>query len=448
MTITRPKLVTPVERRLALLTLISTLVPSVILLAVLWFADTSVYILAIVSVLLLFFAFYTVSTVWRLAEYQFKSIHNLLDAAVQGDYSFRGSSDNQAGPSGELMATINELADTLQRQRLLSEESQLLVQKVVDQIDVAIIAWDQANQIKLLNPAASHLLGIKLSFDDESEFLLPEVLLFANSLEIGETQVRNLSFDSQRGRFRLRLEQFISEGNIHKLLFLTNVSSILRLEERRAWRNLVRVLSHEINNSLTPLKSFSNSLRTQIQKREADPTLKQELLDGMTVIGNRANTLAHFVQSYHKITKLPDPTKSAVSFKELIEGLVKLFPNSQIGLQGEPVSVQLDSAQIEQVMINLLKNAAEASEASETDSKIEVLWRQEGQELVVEVLDSGEGIQNPENIFTPYYTTKPTGSGIGLVFCQQVIEAHGGYLSVSNRKTMSGCEARFTLPLT
>ncbi len=436
----------PVERQLAGLTLVANLLPSLFLLGVLWYVDTSAYILAILAVLLSFFTIYTVNAVWRLAEFQFKSIHNLLDAAVRGDYSFRGSSSKLAGPSGELMTTINDLADTMQRQRLQSEESQLLVQKVVDQIDVAIIAWDQANRIKLLNPAASQLLGmsLKLDIEVESQPSLPQVLLFANAMEVSETQVKDLSIGNQRGRFRLRLERFISEGDTNNLLFMTNVSSILRLEERRAWRNLVRVLSHEINNSLTPLKSFSNSLKTQIEKRETDPNLKQELLDGMSVIGKRADTLANFVRSYHKIAKLPEPSKAPANFRQLMEGLVKLFPDNDIELQGKALDVPLDSAQIEQVMINLIKNAAEASQENQA---IEVAWQQEGQELTVYVRDNGEGIQNPENLFTPYYTTKPTGSGIGLVFCQQVVEAHEGYLSISNRPGTPGCEARFTLPL-
>ncbi|MCG8506979.1 MAG: ATP-binding protein, partial [Sphingomonadales bacterium] len=325
-------------------------------------------------------------------------------------------------------------------------ESQLLVQKVVDQIDVAIIAWDQNGNIRLINPAASRLLSEKpvANTGAEASLKLPEELAFANDMQVGETLVADLTFRSEPARYRLHLERFISEGDTHNLLFLTNVSSILRLEERRAWRNLVRVLSHEINNSLAPLKSFSDSLKTQIEKRESDESLKQELLDGMSVIGNRADSLASFVQSYHKIAKLPEPEKREQDFRQLMEGLVKFFPENPIVLQGEPVKLRLDAGQMEQALINLIKNAVEASSQGES---IEVSWRQEGRRLVVVVRDHGEGIQNPENLFTPYYTTKPSGSGIGLVFCQQVIEAHDGYLTIANRDDGPGCEASITLPL-
>lgn len=433
----------PVESQLTLLTLMANLLPSLLLIAALVSFDISLFAVGIIAVLLLFLTLYSVSTVWRRSQYQFRSLHSLLDAIVSGDYSFRGSHTAGSGAFGELISSINALAKTLQRQRLQSEESQLLVQKVVDQIDVAIIAWDQNQTIQLINPAARELLG--LTETQTNEQTLPDLLVFANSMAVGQTQVKDLQFPESRGRYRLHLERFIADGNTHNLLFLTNVSSILRLEERKAWRNLVRVLSHEINNSLTPLKSFSNSLKTQIEKRETDEILKQELLDGVAVIGNRANSLAEFVQSYQKIARMPEPDKKPTDFQTLVNSLVKLFHDNPINLQGDSLVLPIDASQIEQVMINLIKNAVEASSAAQP---VEVSWRQEGSRLIVQIVDNGEGIQNLDNLFTPYYTTKPSGSGVGLVFCQQVIEAHGGFLSITNRHNRSGCEVSMSLPVT
>ena len=432
----------PLEKRLARLAAIANVIPSLLLLLVLWYFQASLYLVAVVAVLLCFLSLYSITAIRRTAQFHFQSIHNLLDAVVRGDYSFRGAGARNDSAFGELVGTINALASTVQRQRLLSQESQHLVQKVVDQIDVAIIAWDEEDVIQLINPAARNLL-VDVAGDGRGQ-PMPEELAFVSELKVRQTQVRDLGFGGSQGRYRLHLEQFISEGHAHNLLFMTNLSSILRLEERRAWRNLVRVLSHEINNSLAPLKSFSNTLMTQIEKRESDPSLKQELLEGMQVIGRRADSLATFVQSYQKIARLPEPNKRELDIKPLIVQLSSLFRENSLKLKGDSVTVAVDSGQIEQALINLIKNAAEASEEG---AEILVSWFRDERYLVLTIEDHGEGIQNSENLFTPYYTTKPSGSGIGLVFCQQVVEAHGGYLQVGNRKAAGGCEARMGLPL-
>lgn len=433
----------PVENQLALITLLSNLFPSLLLLVVLWYFQISIYLVGIVAVVLLFLTLFSVSTVWRRSQYQFRSVHSLLDAIVRGDYSFRGSHQAGDGALGELNLTINALAKTLHRQRVQSEESQLLVQKVVDQIDVAIIAWDQSQTIRLINPAARKVLNLEEV--QQCDQTLPKILAFANELRVGEMQVKSLQFPELSGRFRLLLERFIADGNTHNLLFLTNLSSILRLEERRAWRNLVRVLSHEINNSLSPLKSFSTTLKSQIEKRETDMDLKQELIEGMNVIGNRAESLAQFVQSYQKIAKLPEPDRKVVDFQQCLMNITKLFPKNLISLNGDAITLSIDASQIEQVMINLIKNAIEAGADGEP---VQVDWRVQRSRLVVSIKDNGIGIQNPENLFTPYYTTKATGSGIGLVFCQQVIEAHEGFLSLANRQDVQGSVATLSLPIT
>ncbi len=431
-----------IERQLTLLTLLANLIPSSLVVFLLFYFEVSAYLNGIVVFLLLFLTLYCVSSVWRQSQYQFRSLHNLLEAIVQGDYSFRGSRRFGDSAFGALISTINDLANTLYKQRLKSEESQLLVKKVVDQIDVAIIAWDQRQTIQLINPAARRLLNFPE--DQLGKLLLPPLLDFANELKVGETQVQELQFQEVRGRYRLHLERFITDGDTHNLLFLTNLSSILRLEERRAWRNLVRVLSHEINNSLSPLKSFSATLNTQIQKRETDAELKRELTEGMNIIGHRADSLAKFVQRYYEIAKLPEPDRKATDFQQCLAGLSKLFPGNEIRFEGKQVTLAIDQAQIEQVIINLIKNAVEAAASG---SLVEVQWLAHGSALVVRVIDNGSGIQNIENVFTPFYTTKASGSGIGLVLCQQIVEAHDGDLSLANRQDGQGCVATIRLPL-
>lgn len=433
------------ENRLALLALAACLVPSLLLIAVLAYFGVSFYLVSLVGVLLLLLVVYCVSTIWRHTQFQFRSLHNLLDAIMRGDYSFRGARKPGSGAFGELITTINELAGTLQRQRLQSEESQLLVQKVVDQIDVAIVACDQSHYIQLTNPAARRLLQLAPSSQEpcHAQRLTTGLIDACATMKVGETAVMHLNLPQGSGRFRLHLEQFIVEGDTHFLLFVTNVSSILRVEEKRAWRNLVRVLSHEINNSLSPLKSFSNTLIAQVEKRETDAGLKQELLEGLTVIGRRADSLANFVQSYHTIARMPEPEKKPCDIQLLMRSLSKLFPDARLLLDGESCTVALDSSQLEQVLINLIKNAVEASEPG---GEIMLHWKRTGSRFVIRICDQGTGIQNPDNLFTPYYSTKPKGTGIGLVFCQQVVEAHDGTLTLQNRQEGKGCEVIINLP--
>ena len=402
---------------------------------------------------------YWIVTVRGKAKHYYYNIHNLLDAIVAGDYSFRGLSRDTEGAYEELIGTINSLARLLQKQRLKSEESQLLLQKVVDQYDVAIIAWDQNDRINLTNPAARALLDIDndVSLSEDALSNLShnghqQLLELINQMRVGETRVEYLEFRSIKGRFRLHLERFFESGYTHSLLFLTDVSSILRLEELKAWRSLVRVISHEINNSLAPLKSLSDTLKKQVEKREKDPILGKELVDGISIIANRAESITRFVDRYNSVPVLPAPNKSTIELKRLIEDLVKLFPHEEIRINGDPVALNLDSSQIEQTFINLLKNSSEANEIYYThrDEKrgpIVFEWAVEGSKVIVKITDSGGGIEDPENLFTPFYTTKPSGTGVGLVFCQQVIEGHNGSIALKNLDKRHGTLVLIELPI-
>jgi two-component system, NtrC family, nitrogen regulation sensor histidine kinase NtrY len=442
-----------VESNLAWLTFIANAIPSLLLVFALWWYGASVYLWGISIFLLSFFSLYTVITVWKKAEYQFRSLHNLLEALVEGNYSFRGLVPGRGGALVALVDTINALAESLQTQKLRSEENLLLLKKVVDQIDVAIVAWDQDGAIRLINPAARDLLGLRegkglsLERSVDAAIVLPRFKV----MKTGETQVQSLDFGSRRGRFRVYMEEFIAEGERHRLLFLTDVSNILRSEEKKAWVNLIRVLSHEINNSLAPLASLSDSLMSQVTKREQDAELAGELMQGLSIISKRAEALAGFVQSYHKISKLPDPDKAPTALKPLLERLVRLFPEQTIHLAGPDLQLQVDAAQIEQALINLLKNAIDANQA-DVDvgcgrKDLSIRWHLDNTKVVIQIMDRGSGVSDPQNLFTPFYTTKARGSGIGLVLSQQIIEAHAGHLTLANRQDGPGCVVTIEIPL-
>lgn len=446
-----PKPPQTVESNFAWLAFMGNILPSLLLVLALWWYGVPGYLLGIVIFFLAFVTLYTVIKVWQKAQYQFRSLHNLLESLVQGNYSFRGRVSGNNSALADLVNTINSLAQTLQKQKFQSEESLLLLGKVVDQIDVAIIAWDQHDRIQLINPAARTLLGLHDEEKGEAGTALPACLRSFEDMKVGETLVLGLEFPGTRGRFRVHMEAFIAEGSRHRLLFLTDVSNILRKEEKKAWLNLIRVLSHEINNSLAPLSSLSASLKRQVAMRETDPELAAELTEGMSVIGKRAESLAGFVRSYHVISKLPEPRKAPVDLKQMLERLARLFPHEHIRLEGPALLLPLDGAQIEQALINLVKNAIEAgTEAAGSGAgsreAVEIRWLKDKDKAYIRILDRGRGISSTQNLFTPFYTTKAKGSGVGLVLSQQIIEAHEGHISIGNRPDGRGGIVTIELP--
>ena len=443
-----------IEYRLAQLTAVAFIVPSLGLVFVLWLFEVSWYTIGLFAVLLSGLGLYCTISVWQKTQFQFRNLHNLLDAIGHGDYSLRGATHNSSNAYSNLIESINTLADTLHRQRLQSEEGQYLLEKIVNQFDGAVVAWDNNDCIKIINRAAAKLLDIPYTADQSTpdrKVSLPKQLATAKSMSVGATRVVDNPFGSAQGKYRWHLEQFIADGETHNLLFMTNVSDILREEEKKAWKNLIRVLSHEINNSLAPLSSLSNTLQKQVQKREQDPELADELQSGLAIVENRAKSLQSFIQHYRDVATLPAPEKTTIEFKALVEGLVKLFPELNIEIGGESIELLGDSAQLEQAFINLIKNAADANRANtqieNSEKKIEIYWYQQDANLIIKIKDVGLGIQNTENLFTPFYSTKEHGSGVGLVLCQQVIEGHGGYLTIGNREDQSGCVVRVELPV-
>lgn len=438
------------ELQQALVALAGNLIPSVLLLALLWYLEVSRYVWLLAAVLLLFLTVFVTHSVWRHAAFQFRSLHNLLEAMVKGNYTLRGAT-GEGGSYGRLVLLVNELADTLHRHRLQSEEKQLLLLKVINQIDVAILAWDETHQIQLINPAAADLLAIDAEHaQNVRAAVLPDAVGFAATMQPGQAQLRDLEFGHTRGRYVLFKERFIADGNTHHLLFMTNISGILRAEEKKAWQDLIRVLSHEINNSLAPLQSLSQSLARQVELREQDKGLAAELGKGLGIISQRAGALTSFLQHYRKLASLPEPVLSPVDLKQLVSGVRELFADLDIHVTGLPIVVRLDAGQMEQVLINLLKNAAEASEgansAADHSATIEISWYSSDNKLTLQISDSGRGVGNPQNLFTPFYTTKSEGSGIGLSLCRQIVEAHGGEIHLDNRKDGAGCVVSIVLP--
>lgn len=429
------------ENRLALLVCIATTIPGLAVLLCLWLLGSSPYVFGAVVFMLLCLVLYATLQVRNSVDYQFRSLQNLLDAVTAGDYSLRVATSTRAGALREVFTSVNELVSTLQSEKQRAEEHQLLLDKVIDQIDVAILAWDGSGRISFMNTCARQLL---LSAGAQH---LPDLLRNLEQLPLKKAEVRELPLGEPATRFRLYKDQYFSGGNSLALLFITNVDTLLRKEEKRAWQNLIRVISHEVNNSLVPLASMSETMRTQIRKREQDERLAQELDDGLGLIKQRSESLSEFLARYRLIANLPEPALARIALPARIENVCQLFSVVTIGTQGDALEFQADGAQFDQLMINLLKNAVEAQAERGVDEEVTVSWELQDSHLCISIADRGCGIQNPKNLFTPLYTTRKQGQGIGLVLCREIAEAHGGTLTLDNRDDGPGCIARVRFPV-
>jgi len=409
------------------------------------YANISIYLVLLTALVGGLLVTYANIRIHQKSAFQFRSLSNLLEAMIKGDYAMRARSENNGSALNELVLSINGLAERLSQQRRDSIESQLLLQTVIQHIDVAIIALDEGNDFSLVNPAAKHLLGIE---QQQSTPELSAQLHKVQQLASGDNQLIDVVLGDRLGKFNVHVEEFRNQGKQHKLLFITDVRTLLRSEERKAWQNLVRVISHEINNSLAPIASISQTLKRQLDHLSVDPNktleVSKDLNEGLTIILERAKNLTEFIDSYKQLAKLPEPNRKQVSIKSLVEKVSVLFNQIPTRIESsEDVVLLIDPNQFEQVLINLTKNAIEASSS---DKNIVIRWDNRGTFFKLHLCDRGTGINNPQNLFVPFYSTKKQGSGIGLVLSRQIVEAHDGQLRLNNREDGPGCCATIELP--
>lgn len=426
------------------LVLLASLPLLLLLLWVMIYADISIWLILLAGLIGGLTILYSSYSVHQKLAYQFRSISNLLEALIQGDYTLRARTDQSNGALAELVVAINGLATCLSQQRWESVESQLLLRTIIDNIDVAIIALDQNNQVGFINPAAKKLLQLDSIIANQQ---LLNQLAFAQGFTSGCHQVVELSLGNQQGRFNVHVEEFRESGQQHKLLFITDVRMLLRSEERKAWQDLVRVISHEINNSLSPIASISQTLKRMIERDTPSVEIGKDLREGLSIISERAMGLGQFVDSYKQLAKLPEPQTQSISIRLLVEKIAALFSQRQIVIETEiDFVLEIDPVQFEQVLINLVKNSVEATTFTNPGSAIKIRWAVTRQHFKLDICDHGSGISNPDNLFVPFYSTKKQGSGIGLVLCRQIVEAHNGRLSLSNQDS-GGCCASIELPI-
>ncbi|MBA4137140.1 MAG: PAS domain-containing sensor histidine kinase [Opitutus sp.] len=372
-----------------------------------------------------------------------QTMANLLTALREGDFSTRARGANRDEPLGDVMSEINLLGGVLQEQRLGALEATALLRTVMEEIDVSIFAFDSNETLRLVNRAGQELLG------QPAERILgreAKDLDMSDCLVGDATRVMTRTFPGAAGRWGMRRTMFREGGLPHSLIVIADLSQPLREEELKAWQRLVRVIGHELNNSLAPIKSIAGSLNTMLRRDPKPADWDEDMRSGLEIIEARAEGLNRFMQSYARLAKLPPPTKLPIEIGALMRRVVSLETRLPVEIvEGPSLVAHIDAAQVEQVIINLVKNAVDAT--LETGGKVQAGWRNHPGGLEIFIDDEGPGIANPQNLFVPFFTTKPSGSGIGLVLCRQIAENHGGSLSLENRPGRAGCTARMRLPL-
>ena len=431
------------ERRILLLALLTGLPGGLVALLLLWFGDFTPKVQWTLTAFILLFWWGTAFSLRNRVTFPLQTVSNLLAALREGDFSIRARGARRDDALGELMIEVNTLAETLHDERLDALEATTLLRKIMAEIDAAIFAFGEDRKLRLVNRAGERLL------DRPPERLLgrtAEELELEDCLEGDSPRVLDKNFAGGAGRWEMRRGDFRQGGLPLQLLVVTDLSRVLRQEERQAWQRLIRVLGHELRNSLTPIRSIAGSLETLLKRQPRPDDWEEDVVKGLSVIGSRSGSLKRFLDAYSHLARLPRPRLAPVEVGELVRRVSRLEMRLPVSLvPGPELTISADGDQLEQALINLVRNGVDA--ALETGGGVEVGWGSNSRYHEIWVRDEGPGLPQTSNLFVPFFTTKPGGSGVGLVLSQQIAEAHGGLLSIENRQPGPGCDARLRLPI-
>ena len=430
------------EGRVVLLAFLAGLPGSAAALFMLWSGEAPPKVQWTVSVIILAGWFGFSLAVRERVVFPLQTLSNLLGALREGDFSVRGRSPRPDDALGEVMREVNTLGSTLREQRLGAMEATTLLRSVMREIAVAIFAFDEYQRLRLVNRAGERLLAAP------AERLLgqtAEELNMETCLDGPPVTTLQTVFPGGAGRWGVRRTRVREHGMPLELVVISDLTQALSEQELQAWQRLVRVLGHELNNSLTPIKSIAGSLESIISREQLPDDWRDDMRRGLQVITSRSESLGRFIGAYARLAKLPRPQLQPLGVADCVGRAASFETRVPVKVEaGLPFTVQGDPDQLEQVLINLLRNAADASLA--TGGGVATGWHRDGNMIEIWVQDEGHGLSSTANLFVPFFTTKPGGSGIGLVLSRQIAEGHGGALTLENRGDGPGCIARLRLP--
>jgi two-component system nitrogen regulation sensor histidine kinase NtrY len=430
------------DRRIYVMAFIAGLPGAAVSLILIWTGSFTPKVQWTLTVLILAVWLGLVSELRQRVVFPLQTLSNLLAALREGDYSIRGRDARNTDALAEVMREVNTLGQTLREQRMGAVEATALLRKVMEEIDVAVFAFDGEHKLVLVNRAGERLLNVP---SERLVGLRASEIGLAGCLQEGQSaRVIDAAFAGGAGRWEVRTTIFRQGGLPHQLLVVSDLRRVLREEELKAWQRIVRVIGHELNNSLAPIKSISGSLQSLLKRESPPADWQEDMQRGLSVIESRSESLSRFMAAYAQLAKLPPPRFQPVDVGALLRRVAGLEIRLPVSIESGPdLTIQADGDQIEQLVINLIRNAVDAS--LENHGGVRLGWKRSGRHLDIFVQDDGAGLPNTANLFVPFFTTKPGGSGIGLVLSRQIAEAHGGSLTLENRAGSPGCEARLRL---
>ncbi len=435
------------ERKITVLALLSGLVGVLMALVLLWTRSFQLTTqLSLTFLMLICWIGFAISAKNKVV-FPLRTVLNLLGALREGDYSMRLRGAGRDDAMAELAWEVNRLVQFVQGQRFDTVESTALLRKVLAEIDVALFGFDSSGVLQWVNDSGRQLLKVN---DEKIIGCRAENFGLDLCLKGPTPRIVDLSLPGGMGRWELRRATYREKGLSHQLVFLSDMTKTLHEEERQAWRRLIQILRHEINNSLTPIQSVAQSLQTRLKQESRPKGWEDDVREGLEIIAERSEVLGGFIASYSKLTRLPDPTFAEMNVETWIRHVVGLETRLSVEITpGPELTIQADRSQLDQLLINIVSNAVEASldAGRAADEHVAITWRIAGSFLELWVDDDGPGLDTTTDPFVPFFTTKPQGSGIGLALSRQIAEAHGGYLTLINHPDRPGCRALLRLPI-
>jgi len=435
------------ERKITVLSLSGGLAGILLAFVLLWTGSfqLSTQILLTCIILLCWIGF--ALTVKNKVAFPLRTILNILGALREGDYSMRVRGASQNDAMGELAWEVNRLVQFLQKQRFDVVESTALLRKILAEIDVALFGFGSTDVLQWVNDSGQQLLQ-----QNEEKIIGCHAKEFGLDLCLkGPTpRIVDLSLPGGAGRWELRRATYREKGMSHQLVFLSDMTRTLHEEERQAWKRLIQILRHEINNSLTPIQTVAQSLQTRLKQKSRTQDWEEDVREGLEIIAERSEVLGGFIASYSKLTRLPEPIFDEMKVETWIRRVVGLETRLPVEIiRGPELTIQADHSQLDQLLINVISNAVEAVLEADRSGSVHVVvsWEIAGLFAEIWVDDDGPGLDTSTDPFVPFFTTKPQGSGIGLALSRQIAEAHGGYLTLINHPERAGCRALLRLPI-
>ncbi len=435
------------EHNILLRTLASGLVAVVIALVLIWTwglsrqSEVMLTVLVIVPWLALSFG------VRSKMAYLLRTLANLMEALREGDYSMRLRGASRSDALGELFVEVNQLTRLLQERRFSAIEATALLRKTLGQIDVAMFGFDQHGDLCLINDSGQEAL------DRPEKALMGQAataLGLAECMEGDTPRILELALPGGMRRWELRRTTYRDKGVTHQMIFLSDLTRTLHQEERLAWKRLIQILRHELNNSLTPIQSVAQTLQKRVKQDLSEDHWLEDVRDGLDIIAARSEELGRFIDAYSTLTRLPEPVVEPFDVGPWIQQAAHMDTRALVAVEpGLDLTLNADRAQLDQLLINLIANAAEAALESHDRAKSQVIitWHTTDKKIQVQVKDNGPGLDQTRDVFVPFFTTKPQGCGIGLALSRQIAEAHNGHLTLENRTDITGCVATLWLPL-